>query len=82
MGRPVRDSPDAIMEEINASIGFDRKLAAQDIAGSLAHVAMLGETGISVEGGWRQAIGGGLGRSGAKSRAAISRIRASSKTSI
>ena len=33
--------PDAIMEEINASIGFDYKLAAQDIAGSKAHVAML-----------------------------------------
>ena len=38
--------PDAIMEEINASIGFDRKLAPQDIAGSLAHVAMLAKTGI------------------------------------
>ncbi len=39
-------SPDAIMEEINASIDFDRKLAEHDIAGSLAHVAMLAETGI------------------------------------
>ncbi len=38
--------PDAIMEEINASIDFDRKLYAQDIAGSLAHVSMLGEQGI------------------------------------
>ena len=38
--------PDAIMEEINASIGFDYKLAAQDIAGSKAHVAMLAEQGI------------------------------------
>lgn len=34
------------MEEINASIGFDQKLAPQDIAGSLAHVAMLAKTGI------------------------------------
>jgi argininosuccinate lyase len=34
------------MEEINASIDFDRKLAAQDIAGSLAHVAMLAKQGI------------------------------------
>jgi argininosuccinate lyase len=33
--------PAEIMEEINASIDFDRKLAAQDVAGSLAHVAML-----------------------------------------
>ncbi|MEM9197660.1 MAG: argininosuccinate lyase [Pseudomonadota bacterium] len=38
--------PDAIMEAINASIGFDRRLAAQDIAGSRAHAAMLAETGI------------------------------------
>jgi argininosuccinate lyase len=38
--------PSKIMEEINASIDFDRKLAAQDIAGSKAHVAMLAETGI------------------------------------
>jgi argininosuccinate lyase len=39
-------SPDAILEEINASIDFDRRLAEHDIAGSLAHVAMLAETGI------------------------------------
>ncbi|MFD0914924.1 argininosuccinate lyase [Pseudahrensia aquimaris] len=38
--------PDAIMEEINASIGFDRKLYAQDIAGSRAHAAMLHKQGI------------------------------------
>jgi argininosuccinate lyase len=38
--------PDAIMEEINASIGFDYKFASQDIRGSLAHVAMLAEQGI------------------------------------
>jgi argininosuccinate lyase len=38
--------PDAIMEEINASIGFDQKLWRQDIRGSLAHAAMLEKTGI------------------------------------
>ena len=38
--------PDAIMEAINASIGFDRRLAAQDIAGSRAHAAMLATQGI------------------------------------
>ncbi|MEO1797910.1 MAG: lyase family protein, partial [Pseudomonadota bacterium] len=38
--------PDAIMEAINASIGFDQRLAAQDIAGSRAHAAMLAATGI------------------------------------
>ena len=38
--------PDAIMEAINASIGFDRRLAPQDIAGSRAHAAMLAAQGI------------------------------------
>ena len=38
--------PDAIMQAINASIGFDRRLAPQDIAGSRAHAAMLATTGI------------------------------------
>ncbi|MEE2998155.1 MAG: argininosuccinate lyase [Pseudomonadota bacterium] len=43
-------APDALMERINASIGFDKALYAQDVAGSLAHVRMLGATGIlSVE---------------------------------
>ncbi len=38
--------PDAIMEAINASIGFDQRMASQDIAGSRAHAAMLAATGI------------------------------------
>ena len=38
--------PDAIMEAINASIDFDKRMARQDIEGSLAHVAMLAHTGI------------------------------------
>jgi argininosuccinate lyase len=38
--------PDAIMEAINASIGFDKRLARQDIDGSRAHAAMLAATGI------------------------------------
>ncbi len=38
--------PDAIMEAINASISFDQRLAAQDIAGSRAHAAMLAAQGI------------------------------------
>ena len=37
---------DAIMEAINASIGFDQRMAAQDIQGSRAHAAMLGAAGI------------------------------------
>ncbi len=38
--------PDAVMQAINASIDFDRRLAAQDIEASRAHAAMLGATGI------------------------------------
>jgi argininosuccinate lyase len=38
--------PAAIMERINASIGFDRALSTQDIAASKAHASMLGAKGI------------------------------------
>jgi argininosuccinate lyase len=38
--------PSVIMTEINASIGFDRKMWRQDIAGSRAHAAMLAKQGI------------------------------------
>ena len=40
------EGPDAVMEEINASIDFDRKLFRQDIAASQAHARMLAATGI------------------------------------
>jgi len=42
--------PSAIMERINASIGFDRRLYAQDIAASKAHCAMLVDQGIVAAG--------------------------------
>ncbi|MDG0988606.1 MAG: argininosuccinate lyase [Yoonia sp.] len=51
--------PDAIMEAINASIGFDRRMAAQDIAGSRAHAAMLATCGI-ISDSDADAIGEGL----------------------
>lgn len=51
--------PDAIMEAINASIGFDRRMAAQDIAGSRAHAAMLAACGIITDKD-AEAIGEGL----------------------
>ncbi len=42
--------PDAVMEAINASIGFDKRLYAQDIQGSKAHASMLAACDIiSVE---------------------------------
>jgi argininosuccinate lyase len=45
-GGRFASGPDAIMEAINASIGFDKRLAAQDIAGSRAHAAMLAAQSI------------------------------------
>ena len=45
-GGRFAEGPDAIMEEINASIDFDKALAAQDIAGSKAHARMLADQGI------------------------------------
>jgi argininosuccinate lyase len=38
--------PSAVMQEINASIDVDKRLYREDIAGSLAHAAMLTERGI------------------------------------
>ncbi len=38
--------PDALMEAINASIGFDQRLSAKDVTGSRAHAAMLAAQGI------------------------------------
>jgi argininosuccinate lyase len=45
-GGRFADSPDAVMEEINASIDFDRHLYRQDIVASKAHSAMLAKQGI------------------------------------
>jgi argininosuccinate lyase len=48
-GGRFTSSPAAIMEEINASIGFDKALAPFDIRASKAHAAMLGRQGIIAE---------------------------------
>jgi len=48
-GGRFSSGPDAIMEEINASIGFDQRLHKQDIAGSVAHARMLAHVGILTE---------------------------------
>jgi argininosuccinate lyase len=45
-GGRFSESPSAIMAAINASIGFDKRLYAQDIAGSKAHARMLAKQGI------------------------------------
>jgi len=60
-GGRFAEGPAAVMREINASIPFDKRLWRQDIAGSKAHVAMLGAQGIvSVED--QKAISDGLDR--------------------
>ena len=45
-GGRFASGPDALMQSINASIGFDKKLYAQDIAASKAHCEMLVAQGI------------------------------------
>ena len=45
-GGRFASGPDAIMEEINASIDFDKRLYEEDIAGSKAHAVMLADRGI------------------------------------
>lgn len=58
-GGRFAEGPDAIMTAINASIGFDQRLYAQDIRGSRAHAAMLAATGILTHSD-AEAIGEGL----------------------
>jgi argininosuccinate lyase len=58
-GGRFSSSPSALMEAINASIGFDRRLAAQDIQGSIAHSTMLARQGIIADSD-RDAIQAGL----------------------
>jgi argininosuccinate lyase len=45
-GGRFAEGPDAVMEEINVSIDFDRELFRQDILGSTAHARMLARQGI------------------------------------
>ncbi|GAA0738464.1 argininosuccinate lyase [Sphingomonas japonica] len=58
-GGRFAEGPSAVMREINASIPFDQRLWQQDIAGSKAHVAMLGAQGI-IDAADAAAIGEGL----------------------
>jgi argininosuccinate lyase len=45
-GGRFSSGPSSVLEAINASVGVDQRLAEQDIAGSLAHAAMLAACGI------------------------------------
>jgi argininosuccinate lyase len=58
-GGHFETGPAPLMAQINASIGFDKRLHAHDVAGSMAHARMLAAAGIiTVE--ERDAILGGL----------------------
>lgn len=35
-----------LLNDLNASIGFDSRMIVQDITGSIAHATMLGEVGV------------------------------------
>ncbi|MDJ0449627.1 argininosuccinate lyase [Methylocystis sp. JR02] len=48
-GGRFQSATDAVLEAINVSIDFDKRLGPQDIRGSLAHVAMLAKQGIISE---------------------------------
>ena len=58
-GGRFSDKPAELMQAINVSIGFDRRLAAQDLAGSRAHAAMLRTAGV-ISSADEAAIQGGL----------------------
>jgi argininosuccinate lyase len=45
-GGRFASGPAAIMQQINASVDFDKRMAAEDIQGSKAHAAMLAKAGI------------------------------------
>ena len=45
-GGRFSEKPADLMQAINVSIGFDKRLAPQDLAGSRAHAAMLIKTGV------------------------------------
>ena len=51
-------SPADLMVEINASIGFDKAMAPQDIAGSKAHAEMLARQGIITKADAREILKG------------------------
>jgi argininosuccinate lyase len=57
-GGRFRLSPSELMTEINASIGFDKVLAPQDVAGSKAHAEMLAAQGIISQADAREIVQG------------------------
>jgi len=48
-GGRFAEAMDELLVSFNASVAFDRRLALDDIAGSMAHATMLGEQGILLQ---------------------------------
>ena len=57
-GGHFETDPAPLMAQINASIGFDKRLAAHDLAGSRAHARMLAATGVIAEAECNAILGG------------------------
>ena len=57
-GGRFQSAPAALMERFNASIGFDRKLLAADIAGSVAYARALQRAGVLSAGELEQIVAG------------------------
>lgn len=57
-GGRFASGPSEIMEEINASIGYDKRLYNQDIQGSIAHAEMLVDAGILSKSDCKKIING------------------------
>ena len=57
-GGRFTQSTDALVQQFNASVDFDQRLALHDLRGSIAHATMLGETGILTGGEAAQIIAG------------------------
>jgi len=57
-GGRFASGPSQIMEEINASIGYDQRLYNQDIDGSIAHAHMLADVGILTKADTKKIIAG------------------------
>ena len=67
-GGRFSSGPSQLMQDINASIGYDQRLYQQDIAGSQAHATMLAHCGI-ISAEDLKAINQGLEQIGAEIRA-------------
>jgi len=57
-GGRFTESTDAFVEAFTASVGFDRRLYAYDIAGSIAHARMLARVGVITAAECQSIIGG------------------------